>query len=657
MGSPMASEDFDLVQRVKASLDIVDVIDELVPLKKEGKNHFACCPFHHENTPSFSVNQEKQLYYCHGACKEGGSIFDFYMKYFDIDFPEALDKLANKAGIDRGPNRQRSADSGTAKALKLLQSAGEHYNRQLKTPQAKEARELLKRRDIHPDTAERFALGFADHQWRSAIDELGGSAQKQALADAGLAVHKPATATHRERLYDRFRDGLVFPIRDARGQVRALAQRRLQDHPPKAGQSQPPKYMNGPETAVFHKATTAYGLYELLQEERTRPQIYITEGYMDVITAHQAGITNTVAAMGTSFSPTLAEQLYRHTDHLVFVMDPDLAGEQAQQRALNAVLPLLDEKRRASFVPLPKGLDPDEFIKTHGAEAYSRYLQVNTTPASHFLFTLAQSGQKMDSLESRARVFANAREMVDNMPPSSFKALVMERVEKLTGIKPREYLPYSIELDKERINGVDLGEVESEVRTLIARKLATTQQDIKVKWRVPGLDVQRGRAQTPGMGLGDTMREVQRIVSLNMNVGQGLTLREILKASQSGPEINQRMARGLIERYLGDTDAFEVQARLAAYHMSVVARGLSSTAMDAKAYQQTLNWLEAVAQQSQQLNVVAGHLPPGQAQKIEAISDEIATIANRSIDQVQQRQDQWSVPGREAGPAVQQTSR
>lgn len=253
------------IQQLRDRVDIIDEIGQVVNLKKQGKNYFACCPFHDEKTPSFSVTAEKQLYFCHGACGEGGDVIDFIQKYYKVGFSKAISILAERAGIPLEDTRtadQLTQGSARVTLYNVTDKAKSYYQNQLTAH--KKAQEFLRRRGISVETVDKFAIGAVQNNWRDVIDAINPDKHFRELADSGLAVYEPKTTLKKGRFYDRFRDGVIFPIRDEKGRVASFGKRRLSDTQDPGGKT-PPKYINGPETEIFKKSSIAYGLYEALQ--------------------------------------------------------------------------------------------------------------------------------------------------------------------------------------------------------------------------------------------------------------------------------------------------------------------------------------------------------------------------------------------------------
>ncbi len=398
----------DLLNRV----DIVELIDARVPLKKKGREYWACCPFHNEKSPSFSVSQNKQFYHCFG-CQQHGNAISFLMDYDHMEFVEAIETLAQQVGIEvpyeQGHTPSKQQSSYTDSLYTSLQNCNDYYQNELK--QHSEAIEYLKQRGISGLTAKNFAIGFAPKGWHHV------SGDEKLLLDSGMLIRNDQGKT-----YDRFRHRLMFPIRDRRGRTIAFGGRVIDP-------ADTPKYLNSPESAVFHKGEEIYGLYELKQANAQIDQVFITEGYMDVVALAEHGVTTAVATLGTAISPMQIEKLFRTVKTLVFCFDADLAGRKAAWRALENSLASLKEGRLARFLFLPEGHDPDTYIQQFGKEEFLRKAQHAAT-LSEFLFDELLSQGEIHSPEGRAQFLDKLRPYYSKIPLQSLKDQILRDVEK-----------------------------------------------------------------------------------------------------------------------------------------------------------------------------------------------------------------------------------
>ena len=411
----------DLLDRV----DIVEVIDRRVKLKKTGKNFSACCPFHDEKTPSFSVNPGKQFYYCFG-CGAGGNALGFLMDYERLEFPEAVESLAQTVGLqvpkeELRPGQTPPQDTNRP-ILEQLEQATRFYEHSLrKHSEAKRAVAYLKGRGLSGEIARAFRVGFAPPGWDNLLQTADNDAQQiKRLTDGGMLV-----TNDRGRTYDRFRDRIVFPILDARGRVIAFGGRVLGDDKP--------KYLNSPETPVFHKSRELYGLYQARKSERSLNRIVVVEGYMDVIALAQYGIGYAVATLGTATSEAHMERLFRHVPEVVFCFDGDEAGRKAAFRALESTLPVMQDGRQARFLFLPDGEDPDSLVRARGSD-HLEHLFASATPLENFLFDWVAQDLDISTLDGRARFSKQAAPYVHLIPEGVFKTLMYQSLADRTGI-------------------------------------------------------------------------------------------------------------------------------------------------------------------------------------------------------------------------------
>ena len=402
--------------------DIVELIDQRVKLKRSGRNYSARCPFHDEKTPSFSVNPERQFYYCFG-CGAGGNALSFVMEYDRLDFVGAIESLAQRLGLEI-PREQADTsqqDQSRRKLYTLMQQCSDAYRAQLREPVANNAVDYLKRRGLTGNICAEFGIGYAPPGWDFLLAALGKDAAAQKmLLDAGMLIEKEQGG-----YYDRFRDRVMFPIRDARGRVIAFGGRVLGD--------EKPKYLNSPETAIFHKHRELYGLYEAMQASRHLQKLLVVEGYMDVVALAQYDIRFAVATLGTSIGSDHADKIFRHVSDVVFCFDGDNAGRAAAHRALQAVLPLMQDGRQARFLFLPEGEDPDSLVRKQGREHFL-WLVDNATPLSDFVFDTAADGLDLRLMDARARFSKLAMSYIQQLPAGVFRELMLKALSERTGL-------------------------------------------------------------------------------------------------------------------------------------------------------------------------------------------------------------------------------
>ena len=398
----------DLLQRV----DIVDVVGRYVPLKKSGANFMGLCPFHGEKSPSFSVSPVKQFFHCFG-CGKGGDAIAFLREHTGMEFMEAVQSLAQEVGMqvpqeDISPQQraQRQAMKQQQDSLvDTLERAAQAYCEQLKN--APHAIEYLKRRGVSGEVSRRFGLGYAPAGWNF-LASIFPDYTSRLLEEGGLVIHN----AHEDegKRYDRFRDRIMFPIRDVKGQCIGFGGRVFGD--------EKPKYLNSPETALFHKGRELYGLYEARTALRDSGYALVCEGYMDVVALAQLGFPNAVATLGTACTSEHMHKLFRFTEAVVFSFDGDAAGQRAARKALEAVLPLLNDTRSAKFLFLPPEHDPDSFIRAHGADAFTRMVHA-AMPFNQFLLQVASEGCDLGTAPGKAKLSNQAQPLWNLLPPST----------------------------------------------------------------------------------------------------------------------------------------------------------------------------------------------------------------------------------------------
>ncbi len=404
----------DLIARA----DIIEVIGKRVQLKKAGREFKANCPFHDEKTPSFTVSPAKGFYHCFG-CGAHGTALGFLMEYDHMSFVEAVESLASSMGIEVPRDESQRPAHRYDELFELLAKMERYYQANLRNNDA--AKDYLKARGIDGATAKRFGIGYASAGWSTVLDKFGKSNEIiERLLAVGLVIRKD-NASH----YDRFRDRIMFPIRDARGRCIGFGGRVIGD--------QEPKYLNSPETVLFHKGRELYGLYEARQAIRNIEMLVVVEGYMDVVGLARHGIEFAVATLGTATSDDHLTRLFRLTEEVIFCFDGDSAGRAAAWRALEATLPQIREGRQIRFVFLPEGQDPDSFIRDNGAKAFEGAL-AEGVPLSDFLVRELALKVDMDSVDGRARLAELAKPLVQRIPQGVYRELLTERLAEAVGL-------------------------------------------------------------------------------------------------------------------------------------------------------------------------------------------------------------------------------
>ncbi|MCH7882361.1 MAG: DNA primase [Proteobacteria bacterium] len=402
----------DLLNRI----DIVEVIDTRVPLKKKGKEYWACCPFHNEKSASFSVSQNKQFYHCFG-CQQSGNAIGFLMDYEHMEFVEAIESLAQMAGLEVPYERGQGpiqTDRGFEPMYAVLLQSSEFYLAQLK--QNQDAVTYLRQRGISGETARDYAIGFAPPGWNNLPGE------RKTLAEAGMIIEKDDG-----QYYDRFRNRLMFPIRDRRGRTIAFGGRVIDPE-------DSPKYLNSPETPIFHKGGEIYGLFELKKAVQQIEQIFVTEGYMDVIALAEHDVKTAVATLGTAINNAQIEKLFRVSKTLIFCFDGDSAGKKAAWRSLEQSLVSLKEGRLARFLFLPEGQDPDTYVREIGGENFIKESKSAIT-LTDYLFDELLAETNISSREERGHFYDKLRPYLDQIPLQSMKDGMLSEVEKRVKVK------------------------------------------------------------------------------------------------------------------------------------------------------------------------------------------------------------------------------
>ncbi|WP_129776541.1 DNA primase [Peristeroidobacter soli] len=407
----------DLITRV----DLVELIGSRVPLKKHGKEYKGCCPFHGEKTPSFTVVPDKNFYHCFG-CGEHGNALGFLMKHDNMGFVDAIEELADRIGVEvpREQTPGQRPPPSDALFATLEKAAGFYRSELMNTDRGKD---YFKARGITGETALTFGLGYAPDAWDSVLKLLGGSdAERQRLLQTGMIIERDNRSGH----YDRFRDRVMFPIRDARGRTIGFGGRVLDKGEP--------KYMNSPETELFHKGRELYGLYEARQASRTLTRLLIVEGYMDVVRLHQAGITYAVATLGTATTPEHLARVFRICNEVTFCFDGDRAGRAAAWKALENSLSQVREGRQIRFLFLPEGHDPDTLVGEEGREAFEARIK-QALPLSEYFINQLSAQVDIRSIDGRAQLGALARPLLERIPAGIFRELLADEVAKTVGLK------------------------------------------------------------------------------------------------------------------------------------------------------------------------------------------------------------------------------
>ena len=441
------------IQELLARADVVEIVGRHVQLKKGGANFSGLCPFHSEKSPSFTVSPSKQFYHCFG-CGKNGNALGFLIDYAGMNFVEAVKDLAGQYGMqlpeeDLSPaERARQAEQRQKQSTltEVLEKAGAAYRKHLRN--SPKAVDYLKGRGVSGEVARQFGLGYAPEGWRS-LASVFPEYDDPLLAESGLVIVHPSTSSGQSdpedpsttstgsgqagsgqaKRYDRFRDRVMFPIRNIKGECIGFGGRVLGD--------EKPKYLNSPETPVFSKGRELYGLFEARNALREHGYVLVTEGYMDVVALAQLGFPNAVATLGTACTPDHVQKLFRFTDSVVFSFDGDAAGRRAARKALDGALPYATDVRTVKFLFLPAEHDPDSFIREHGRDAFARYVG-EATPLSRFLVEVAREGCDLGTAEGRAHMAANAKPLWIQLPEGALKRQLLGEIAELAQLGSRE---------------------------------------------------------------------------------------------------------------------------------------------------------------------------------------------------------------------------
>ena len=410
-----------------ARTDIVEVVGTRVPLKRQGKEFAARCPFHDERSASFTVSPTKQFYHCFG-CGAHGTAISFVMNYDRLEFLDAVDELAKRVGMEiPRDTQQRNADPDTRDIYSALEASAGFFRKQLEA--SDKARAYVEGRGIDPAIVEQYAIGYAPDGFSALRDALGSDPRRMQLLERGGMFSK----NDRGNIYDKFRDRLMFPIHDRRGRVIAFGGRVIDPE-------DSPKYLNSPETPLFHKGRELYGLWQAKQANSKLERLVVVEGYMDVVALAQFGVTQAVATLGTATTPDHAELLFRNAPDVYFCFDGDRAGRAAAWKAMESVLPRMKDGRQGFFLFLPDGEDPDSIVRKEGVEGFDARLR-DATPLSEFFYNSLSSDVNLSSLDGKARLAERCKPLLAQIPDGAFGDLMQQRLTEITGVGARGSSP------------------------------------------------------------------------------------------------------------------------------------------------------------------------------------------------------------------------
>ena len=414
----------EFIDNLLSRVDVVDIVNQRVPLRRAGSEYKACCPFHDEKTPSFTVSPNKQFYHCFG-CGAHGTALGFLMEYDRLSFPEAVEELAASVGLELPTEIAFQQGPDNRPLYQLMDQAADYFRQQLRQhPDAAKATEYLQQRGLSGEIAQAYRIGFAPPGWDNLLQQLGGGSERiRQLETSGLI------SSNNHKQYDRFRNRIMFPIHDARGRVVGFGGRVMGDDTP--------KYLNSPETPIFHKGRELYGLYEARKALKDIPSLLVVEGYMDVVALAQYGIRNVVATLGTATTADHLEKLFRSAPEVIFCFDGDRAGKEAAWKALETTLPLLRDGRQARFLFLPDGEDPDSQVRKQGKNAFLAQMD-QARPLSDFLFGKLGEQVDMSTLDGRARLVSLAKPFVEQLPKGVFRDMMNQQLARLSGTRMAE---------------------------------------------------------------------------------------------------------------------------------------------------------------------------------------------------------------------------
>ena len=516
----------ELMNRV----DVVEVIDARVPLKKAGKEYKACCPFHGEKTPSFTVSQSKQFYHCFG-CGAHGTAVGFLMEYEHMPFPEAIEELARMVGmqvpreaVSPEQVQRRSENEGL---YQILEKSDQFFQTQLRQhPQANQAVSYLKGRGLSGEIAKEFGIGFAPQGWDNLLKQLGTSDEaKQQLLKTGMLIEKD-----NGDFYDRFRGRIMFPIRDRRGRTIAFGGRTISS-------DDGAKYLNSPETPLFHKGRELYGLYEARQALRDISRLMVVEGYMDVVSLAQFDIRYAVATLGTATTEEHLTRLFRITQEVVFCFDGDRAGRDAAWRALENALPVMREGRQIRFMFLPDGEDPDTMVRKQGKEGFEQAMG-QAQAFSDFFFQNLQKDIELRTPEGRAMLCKRVTPYLSKLTPGIYRQMMIDQLAQISKMdKVTLEASLQAETRPEPSSTKQADNIPTAAPPPKRRKLATGKQPKSLVRSALGLLL---RQPTLAQKAGD----IQRLKNVD-KPGVSLLV-EILEILQDNPQLN---SAGLLLRY------------------------------------------------------------------------------------------------------------
>ena len=479
----------EFIDDLIARTDIVEVVDNRVKLKKAGRNYQACCPFHNEKSPSFTVSQDKQFYHCFG-CGAHGNVISFLMEYDRLEFPEAIEELAQYHSVDV-PREKSSTPAPTAEQkqqkaddYELMETISRYFSQQLKVHSDKDkAIDYLKKRGLSGEVVKAFGIGYAPSEWDAVLSTFGRTPEaQQQLLDLKLI-----TENDNRRRFDFFRERIMFPIRDKRGRIVGFGGRVLGDGTP--------KYLNSPETRIFHKGNELYGFYQAKQAHRNLPRVMIVEGYMDVVALAQFGIKYAVASLGTATTPEHIQMLFRTTSEVVCCYDGDRAGREAAWRALENALAYLKDGVEMKFLFLPDGEDPDTLVRQIGKDAFEQKLVSDSVPLSKFFFDNLLQRHHIGSAEGKAALKAEAMPLIEQILGDNQRAILTSDLSTHMGDRNRHRLEQDVAKANQHKAGAKL-----DFTALNKAKISPVRMMIRLLLDQPGIAIECQHANPAALG-------------------------------------------------------------------------------------------------------------------------------------------------------------
>lgn len=555
-----------------ARTDLVEVIGARVPLKRQGKEYSARCPFHDERSPSFTVSPVKQFYHCFG-CGAHGTAISFLMNYDRLEFLDAVEELARRIGVEvPRDTHQRNVNPDSVDLYAAVDAAAKFFQQQLAG--SAKAQAYLDRRGIGAEARQKFAIGYAPDGFNALRDALGTDPRRMQLLERAGLFSKNDTG----RVYDKFRDRVMFPIFDRRGRPIAFGGRVLE-------KDASPKYLNSPETPLFHKGRELYGLWQVRQAHNRIARLIVVEGYMDVVALFEHGFDTAVATLGTATTPEHAELLFRNAPDVFFCFDGDRAGRAAAWKAVESVLPRMKDGRQAFFLFLPEGEDPDSLVRRDGAPGFEAHLQL-ATPLSQFFFDSLGTDVNLATLEGKGRLAERAKPLLAQIPDGAFADLMQQRLTELTGVGARASAPQT-HVPVQRAH-TTRGGVPAPRRSLVRSAIALLLQQpaLALELQPP---LRFADLQQPGAAL---LVELVGLVHARPDVGTGVLIEQFegreeyaalqKLASQSLPGDALKWKQEFAD-VIAQLERLTLQQRVDALNQQIAQSGMSSLSVEEKA--------------------------------------------------------------------------